>query len=83
MSEVKNIRLGTGEDVSSLLRNPILQKHIGLLSTLIDEKLFVVFHDDKDGFYIEECCDNYFHEKLTKERCLELSELFKEIADQL
>ena len=82
MSEIKNIRLGTGENVSYLLKHPVLQNHIDLLSTLIDEKLFTIFHDD-GGFYIEECCDNYFHEKLTKERCIELSELFKEIADQL
>ena len=61
--------------------NKILLKHKNLLKTLSDDKVMIVCYDDKHGYYIEECCDEWYYHELTKEECLELSELFKEIAE--
>lgn len=36
-----------------------------------------------DGFYILEMCDEYFSHKLTKEECMDLSELFAEISSEI
>lgn len=63
--------------------NKILLKHRNLLETLSDDRVMIVCHDDNEGYYIEECCDEWFCHTLTKEECIELSELFKEIAEAI
>ena len=63
--------------------NKILLKHEKLLKRLSDNKVMMVCHDDESGYYIEECCDEWYCYDLTKEECLELSALFKEIADDM
>lgn len=62
--------------------NAILQKYVHLLKTLSNDRVMCVGHND-DGFFIIECCDEYFGHDLTKEECLELSEMFKEIAEAI
>jgi hypothetical protein len=63
--------------------NKILLKHENLLKTLSDDRVMIVCHSDESGYYIEECCDEWYSHDLTKEECLELSELFKEIAENI
>ena len=62
-----------------------LQKHKDLLKVLpMDSRIMCVCKDNKNNeFYLEECCDNWFRHTLTKIECIELSELFKEIANKL
>ena len=38
--------------------------------------------NENNEFYLEECCDNYFRHTLTKEECIKLSELFRDIANK-
>lgn len=63
----------------------ILQKHKDLLEVLsMDSRVICVCKDNENNeFYLEECCDNYFRHTLTKEECIELSELFREIANKI
>ena len=63
--------------------NPILHKHIDLLHTLSFDGIMCVGHDQNGEFYIVECCDQWFVHYLTKEECLELSEMFREIAERI
>ena len=66
---------------SEQTRHPIIQKHKELLQKIEEDRVFSIFQ--RDGvFYIAEECDMYFSHVLTKEECLELSELFKEIAEE-
>ena len=80
MGEYK-LELPVGENVTEYIKHPALYKHKELLKELVDNRIFWVYHADGYGFLIEECCDNYFRCELTKEQCLELSEMFKEIAE--
>lgn len=68
---------------ATLCGNEILQKHRNLLKTLSNDRIMCVGYEPYGKFYIEECCDEYFYHDLTKEECIELSELFKEIADAI
>lgn len=64
--------------------HPILQKYIDVLSRLDDERVMCVCYEkDKSEFSITECCDEWFTYYLTKEDCIELSELFREIAEEI
>lgn len=63
--------------------NAILIKHKNLLKKLSDDRTMLICHDKVTGFGIMECCDEWFYHYLTKEECLELSEMFKEIADDI
>ena len=73
--------LGCGANYAEYVQHPVLAKHFDLIKDLAYDRTFGVFYDEEDGFWIEECCDNYFNHTLTKEECLELSEMFKEIAE--
>jgi hypothetical protein len=42
-----------------------------------------VGYRDDGSYYLLECCDEYFGHDLTKEECIELSELFREIAEAI
>lgn len=79
----ESLILGGGENYMDRLRHPVLLRHFKLIKRLAQERIFVLLHDRIDGFWIEECCDNWFSHELTKEECLELSELFQEIANEL
>lgn len=58
----------------------LLQKHKNLLKILSDDRAMCVGYTEDGSYYILECCDEYYSHDLTKEECIELSELFKEIA---
>lgn len=61
-----------------------LQKYRELLRTLSDDRIMCVCNkEDGSGYYIMECCDECFCHDLTKKECLELSELFREIAKSI
>lgn len=62
--------------------HPILQKHTELLRRLNDDRVMCVCYGNKE-FYIEEQCDEWYSHTLTKAECIELSELFREIANRL
>ena len=72
-------------DFNYEIDNPILQKHRELLRKLaIDSRVICVCSEENNnGFYLRECCDEYFTHELTKAECLELSELFNELADTI
>ncbi|MDO4471356.1 MAG: hypothetical protein Q4C84_16100 [Bacillota bacterium] len=62
-------------------RMKALRKHEKLLEKIEEDRVFSIFQ--RDGvFYIAEECDMCFSHGLTKAECLELSELFKEIAEE-
>ena len=63
--------------------NKTLLKHSGLLKRLSDDRIMCVGYEQDGNFYLMECCDEYFYHKLTKEECIELSELFKEVAEAI
>lgn len=58
-----------------------LNKHEKLLEKLEDERVFSIECSNGE-FYILEQCDEYFSYSLTKEECIELSELFRELAEE-
>ena len=68
---------------ATLNKNKILQKHRKLLKTLSDDRIMCVGYELNGTFYILECCDEWFSHDLTKEECLELSKMFKEIAESI
>lgn len=70
-------------DFDLTTKHPILQKHINLLRRLNDDRVMCVCYSESDGFYIEEQCDEWFSHTLTREECIELSELFKEIYENI
>lgn len=73
-------------DFKVATKHPVLQKHVDLLDNLnYDNVMCVCYKENEDGkeFYIEEQCDEYYIHTLTKEECLELSEMFKEIAEAI
>ena len=75
------LRLPVGENVTEYIKHPALYKHKELLKELVGNRIFWVYHAGGPKFRIEECCDNYYSFTLTKKQCLELSEMFKEIAE--
>lgn len=71
-------------DFEFVTRHPVLQKHIELLQKLNEDRVMCIcYQENKKGkeFYIEEQCDEWFSHTLTKDECIELSKLFREIAD--
>lgn len=60
------------------MNHPILNKYKEVLSNI--GRVFQVCYSDTKEFYVEECCDFYYKYYLTKEDCLSLSEMFKDIA---
>lgn len=62
--------------------HPILQKYINVIKELDDDRVMCICYDDVDNsFNITESCDEWYFHKLTKDECIKLSELFKEIAE--
>ena len=71
-------------DFNLVTKHPILEKHIDLLDKLnYDRVMCVCYKESNKEFYIEEQCDGWFAHTLTKDECIELSELFREIADSI
>ena len=62
-------------------KNVILEKHKSLLKVLSDDKIMMICYDKDGSYYMMECCDEWYYHNLSKEECIELSELFKEIAE--
>lgn len=75
--------LGGGANYGEYVQHPVLAKHFDLIESLAYDRVFGIFYDKEDGFWIEECCDNWFKHALTKEECLELSEMFAEVAEAI
>ena len=69
----------TGATKNNPSFSDIEKKHHKLLSTLRDEGIFSI-SDYVTTIDLCECIDNFYTHSLTKDECLELSELFKEIA---
>ena len=63
--------------------NKILLNHYDLLETLAYDDSVVCVGYKNGKYYLFECCDEYFGHKLTKKECIELSEMFKEIAEDI
>ena len=76
-------RLSYGENITEYVKHPVLHKHRELLRDFEHHRIFCVYHSESDGFYIEESCDYYYNHILTKEDCLKLSEMFKDIASYI
>lgn len=63
------------------VNHPVLLKHRNVLEKLNDCRVACICYDkEKNIFSIMECCDEWFYLDLTKNDCIELSELFKDIA---
>lgn len=70
------------EENDGYLNHPILKKHIDLLKKLsVDSRVLIVGKSNDNGFFVSECCDGWYSHKLTKDECVELSELFRELAE--
>ncbi|MBO5828842.1 MAG: hypothetical protein J6R59_10395 [Paludibacteraceae bacterium] len=76
-------RLNSGENVTEYIKHPALYKHKELLQDFASERIFCIYYSPNNEFYIEECCDEWFGKVLNKKQCLELSEMFKEMADYI
>ena len=71
------------DDVDAYINsNKTLKKHKDLLETLCKDRVMCVGYES-DTFYIRECCDEWYNHDLTREECIELSELFKELAQEI
>lgn len=68
---------------ATLHGNKILQKHEILLRALSNDRIMCVGYEQDGIFYIQECCDDWYYHNLTKEECMELSEMFREIAEAI
>lgn len=68
---------------ATLHGNKILQKHEDLLRALSNDRIMCVGYEQDGTFYIQECCDDWYYHNLKKEECIELSEMFREIAEAI
>jgi hypothetical protein len=68
---------------ATLNGNKTLQKYERLLRTLSNDRIMCVGYEQDGNFYLVECCDEWFYHDLTKEECLALSEMFKEISEAI
>lgn len=64
------------------LQHPIIQKHRKILEKTSNERVFTVMLN-RDKLALMECCDECFGMDLEAEDCLELADLFKELAEEL
>lgn len=72
------------KDFQASTRHPVLIKHTKLLEKLNDEHVMCVcYHRDDKSFYLLECCDDWYNIEINKSDCLELSQMFKEIAESM
>lgn len=63
--------------------NQILLTHYDLIKALYDDRSVAITYRNDGSYCLYEACDEYFCHILTKEECIELSELFKEIAEMI
>lgn len=63
--------------------HPIIKKHENILIKLSNERVMCVEYDESGKFYIVEYCDEWFSHLLTKADCIELAEMFNEIACEI
>ena len=83
MERSKRINHEVDFDKDEQVKHPIIQKHRDLLELLADERIFCVMYDETNHFFLLECCDEYYAYDLNQEDCLELSEMFKELAEAI
>lgn len=69
-------------DRDEQLQHYVIQKYRKLLERISDNRVFAVMTGENEKFFLIECCDKYFGYDLTKKECIELSELFRELADE-
>lgn len=67
---------------SKKCKSTAIKRHSKVLGKLEEERIISVIRKS-DGFYIFEKCDEYFCHKLTEEECMDLSELFSEMASEM
>ena len=72
-----------GKSILQYVDHPVLQAHRKLLNKFIADRIFCIFYSEEEGFTIDECCDDYFTHCLTKDECIELAQLFTEIAQSI
>lgn len=70
-------------DKDEQLQHPIIQRYRKVLKKTSDDGVFILMADGEKELFLLECCDNFFHMDLEKEDCLELSALFKDLAEEL
>lgn len=59
----------------------IMQKHIDILDTLQEQKIFGLFFNTKqNSVEIYEECDQCYSMNLTKQNCLDIANLFNELS---
>lgn len=58
----------------------ILSRHFDIVNKLHAERIITISHHD-GKVELTEACDDWYTSKLSKSECLEISELFKELAD--
>ena len=61
---------------------PLVKKHGELLKLLADKKRVFAVEWYEGRVMLVECCDHYFGHGLTKEECLELSDIFRGLAEE-
>ena len=77
-------RDGSGANVAKYIKHPALYKHRELLQEFVNDRIFCLYYsEENDEFFIEECCDDWFDKTLNKKQCLELSEMFRDIASYI
>lgn len=63
------------------ITNHIIRRHKKILYKIANSGVMALLCNEPNDFLLLECCDGYYGYHLDKEDCLELSEMFREIAD--
>lgn len=62
--------------------HPLLQKYEEINFKLSDDRTVTICYDEgTNTFCLQEGCDDYYKHDLTKEDCITLSDLFKELSE--
>lgn len=72
-----------GNKNDTQIRHEIIQKHRELLSKISRSGTVSLLCDEPKRFFLLEACDGYYYYDLNKADCLELSEIFREIAEEI
>ena len=73
----------TGAQIVVVTVNNLEGKNLEEYATTLFRNFGIGDKENNNGLYLRECCDEYFTHNLTKVECLELSELFNELADTI
>ena len=61
----------------------ILKKHKEILERLLNKRVFSIEFFKDGSICIFEGCDGYFYHELSKKECMELSDLFRELGEEI